>query len=61
MMDLTLKVIPANVFNKLMGSSEISMNDLVEQLVMDEFHTKNSLTESSVQELKQLIEYIEKD
>ena len=61
MMDLTLKVIPANVFNELMGSSEISMNDLVEQLVMNEFHTKNSLTESSVQELKQLIEYIEKD
>ena len=60
-MDLTLKVIPANVFNELMDSGQIPMNDLVEQLVMDEYHTKHTLSKYSVEELKQLIEYIERD
>jgi len=57
-MDLTIKVIPANVFIELMDSGEISMNDLVEQLTMDEFHTKDTLTKSSKEELKKLVEYL---
>lgn len=59
-MDLTLKVIPADVFNELMDSGNISMNDLVEQLIMDEYHTKQTLSKSSVDDLKQLIEYIDR-
>jgi len=59
-MDLKLKVIPANVFNELMDSGSISMNDLVEQLVMDEYHTKTNLSKSALEDLKGLIEYIEK-
>jgi len=58
-MELKLKVIPSNVFNELMDSGSISMDDLVEQLVMDEFHTKQTLSKSALKELKQLIEYIE--
>ena len=60
-MNLTLKVIPENVFNELMDSGHISMNALVEQLVMDEYHTKQTLSKSSVNDLKQLIEYINKE
>jgi len=60
-MELTLKVIPANVFNELMDSGNIPMNDLVEQLIMDEYYTKQALSKSSVNELKKLIEYIERE
>ena len=60
-MEMTFKVIPANVFNELMDSGKISMGDLVEQLVMDEFHTKNNLTPDDIKSLRTLIEYIDEE
>lgn len=60
-MELTLKVMPENVFNEIMDSGEIKMNDLVEQLVMDEFYTKKTLSKSAIDDLRSLIEYIDRD
>jgi len=57
-MELKIKAIPLDVFFQLMNSGYISMNDLVNELVNDLSFTKENLSESNIEELINLVNYI---